>query len=121
ITIGLVAAAAAAAQYFFTAGSGVNKLDKIIEEHKKVIERLGPAYEKAAKDAETYTRTSTNVINILLSDNAKKAKAAVKEATDTAALFAGLIHARYNVDTKPFQELIDKLQAGTISAKEFQE
>src|SRR5690606_23709409 len=32
-----------------------------------------------------------------------------------------LIHARYNVDTKPFQELIDKLQAGTISAKEFQE
>lgn len=78
LTIGVIAAGAAAVQYFTDAGEEAASLDDILNRHEKNIQKLGPAYEAAKQKAKEYA-TDPSVVNALLSDDMKKAQAKLKE------------------------------------------
>lgn len=72
VTIGVIAAGAALAQYVASAGD-VKTADDIIKQHEENIKRLGPAYEQAIKEQQKYATESPAVVGISLRDDQKQA------------------------------------------------
>lgn len=80
VTIGVIAAGAALAQYIASAGD-VETADELLKQHEEHIKRLGPAYEEALKKQKKYVTESPAVVNIGLADDQEKAIARrLKEA-----------------------------------------
>lgn len=76
VTIGLVAAGAAAAQYFFNTSENAKKLDDVLSEHSKAVSELRKAYGIAGDAAEDFGRKSTAALEAA----ARSSAAALREA-----------------------------------------
>lgn len=128
VTAAAAAAGAAFVIYKTASGDKVEELDKILGDHRKIIEGLGDGWDKAASGAKNYVRESTEAANLALSANAKEA--AKRAATDVAdavmqiqaAIFAEgsktggmMLASRFS----PFYELIDRLRDGKVTVTEF--
>lgn len=73
LTVGAIAATAAALQYFMTTSEGLKTVDDILARHKANIDRLGPAYADALKAQEKYVSESPALVSDRLADDAKDA------------------------------------------------
>lgn len=76
VTIGLIAAGAAAAQYFFSTSEKAKKLDDVLSEHSKAVSELRKAYGIAGDAAEDFGRKSTAALEAA----ARSSAAALREA-----------------------------------------
>lgn len=72
VTIGVIAAGTAIAQYIASSGD-VKTVDDIIKQHEEHIKRLGPAYEQAIKEQQKYVTESPAVVGISLKDDQRQA------------------------------------------------
>ncbi|WP_411037665.1 phage tail length tape measure family protein [Shinella sp. BYT-45] len=84
VTIGTVAAGAAAIQYFASVGDGTKTVDEVLARHQENIDALGPAYQRALAEQRKYAAASVDVLNARLGDNAKDAQAALVAAAQEA-------------------------------------
>lgn len=78
VTIGLVAAGAAAAQYFFSTSEKAKKLDDVLSEHAKAVSELRKAYGIAGDAAEDFGRKSTAAMESAARSSAAALRAAIE-------------------------------------------
>ena len=136
VTIGVVAAGAAIAQYAMSGGKEVETLDEMIKRHEENIRRLGPAYENALVAAVKYS-ASPEVAKAVFDVNARELEdrlaSATKEAVESIkATVESSVQSALGTTTaqtlqeaysesqfKPFEDAIRRLDEGAISAREF--
>lgn len=136
VTIGVVAAGAALAQYVMSGGKEVESFDDMIKRHEANIRRLGPAYENALQAAKAYS-SSPEVARAILADRTRELEERLaKETKDAAARIRNAVEAsvqealgKTTAQTlqeaysesrfKPFEDAIRRLEEGAISARDF--
>lgn len=111
VTIGVIAAGAALAQYIASAGD-MKTADDILKQHEENINRLGPAYAEAIKEQQKYATESPAVVEIELRQDKKEAlKAQAAEAGKAVAnIFAATMSAENSTQVseafKPAEQAI---------------
>lgn len=82
VTIGLVAAAAAALQYFMSSKDDAKRTNELLKQHGEIIAALRESYGQAAAGLDDYTRKSRAVLKAEALIAGDKLKAELKAATD---------------------------------------
>ncbi len=138
LTVGAIAATAAAVQYFMSAGEGAKTVDDILKRHKENIDRLGPAYADALKAQEKYVAESPALVSDRLADDAKEAlKKRVADAQEASKAISrafasqessGLNVGSFGVSSTVFEnarkaitDFNKSIQAGHPDVRAFQE
>jgi lambda family phage tail tape measure protein len=138
ITVGAIAATAAAVQYFISAGDGAKTVDEILKRHKENIERLGPAYEQAIEAQKKYVQDSLELANSRAASTGDEAlKKRVHDARTALAdisaqifkeqsaggpeNFGGQIPSRFEGARKAIDDFGNSVEAGQPKVRAFQE
>jgi len=128
-------AGSAAISYFTNASGGAKTVDDILQEHKRNIEEIGPAYQKAAEAQRKYVEQSPSILEARLRDDARNAAQAILEASQQAvadiqaAMFReqtgasgmGFMASRFNGARVAIGEFVNSVSAGSPKIREFQE
>lgn len=123
LTIGLVAAGVAAYQYFSSASTDVKKLDDVLENHKKTIDRLEKAYGNVIARSRDYAGESSKLLSTLGRTNLAALDTSRRQENSTLSETFGIQRARTggasDIETRfqPFAESIRKLRSELKSGK----
>ena len=116
VTIGVVAAGAAAIQYFANTSSGTKTSEELLKRHEENIRRIGPAYEEALKAKNKYFLTNPDVAAADSADVEKRKlenlkKAALDAYSDiTTSMVGNIFGSRGSADMFRFDAAKTALQ-----------
>lgn len=118
VTIGLVAAAAAAIQYFMAAKTNAKTADQAVTDHAALISKIREAYGEASEGLKAYERESKALLEAQARDNVEVMAAQARAAGDVFQQFSGVDVLESNIGLDylvkkqflPFEEAIRKIR-----------